>query len=83
MLNFGDCRGFISNVDSGENTSYYLANNKWYCLFSPESRWVDDHSGVFCVFDMGPLRGYWVNNSGGVHFTGLCYKKLKAEAGEQ
>lgn len=69
MLQIIFCRGWISNENSGANTSYYLYSGAWYHAFSPFDFYLDSHVSVNCVYSDGYVSGYWVNYSSGVRIS--------------
>lgn len=63
----------VDDVNTGNNTSFYLNIDKWFKTISPSS-WHDERKYVIHVWSTGNIHYSNVEyGECGVQFIGLCY----------
>lgn len=73
-------RGWVTDKDPGDNTSYYLYTNDWYRLMSPGNMNSNGRAYIAHIGAPGRIGDLWDKDGGGVQILELCYFD-KIEAG--
>lgn len=65
VVEFSLGRGWIPDINTGTNTSYYLCSVHWYRTVSPNRMWSTNHFHMISVGASGDVGGHLVDDSGG------------------